>query len=161
MFIAREKFEMVIANTPLVSIDLLIQRENGDILLGYRRNRPAQGYWFVPGGRICKNESIEVSFSRLTKNELGQVYLIERAKLYGVYDHFYCDSVFDESLSTHYVVIAYRLIVESLPNLPFVQHSEYRWFTVEELLVNDNVHANTKIYFSAAAETEFSTIPFQ
>ncbi len=47
-------FKTIVANTPLISIDLIIQNSQKKILLGKRINRPAQGYWFVPGGRVRK-----------------------------------------------------------------------------------------------------------
>lgn len=47
-------FETVIVYTPLVSIDLLVKNRKGEYLFGLRKNRPAQGYWFVPGGRLQK-----------------------------------------------------------------------------------------------------------
>ena len=56
---------------PLISIDLLVQNEHGEYLLGLRNNRPAQGYWFVPGGRVLKNETLDGAFKRLTFEELG------------------------------------------------------------------------------------------
>jgi colanic acid biosynthesis protein WcaH len=39
-----------------VSVDLVLVRDGREVLLGLRTNRPAQGSWFVPGGRILKNE---------------------------------------------------------------------------------------------------------
>ena len=41
-----EMFKAVIASTPLVSIDLIVMNSQGEILMGLRNNRPAQGYWF-------------------------------------------------------------------------------------------------------------------
>jgi colanic acid biosynthesis protein WcaH len=64
-------FEIVIEAMPLISIDLTVRNSKQEILLGRRLNRPAQGYWFVPGGRILKDETIEDSFNRLLKVELG------------------------------------------------------------------------------------------
>lgn len=43
---------------PLVSIDLMIKNAQDQMLWGRRNNRPAQVYWFVPSGRICKNEGL-------------------------------------------------------------------------------------------------------
>lgn len=62
MFLDNTTFSTVLDSTPLVSIDLVIENTQGEILLGERKNRPAQGYWFVPGGRILKNESLAVIF---------------------------------------------------------------------------------------------------
>ena len=53
-FLSESTFQTIIGATPLVSIDLIVKNAKGEVLLGYRTNRPAQGYWFVPGGRVQK-----------------------------------------------------------------------------------------------------------
>ncbi|EIV8497165.1 GDP-mannose mannosyl hydrolase [Vibrio vulnificus] len=149
MFLSKQRFSQVIESTPLVSIDLVIEDETGQVLLGERLNRPAQGFWFVPGGRILKNEKLEDAFARLTQEELGQEFDLSQAKLLGPYTHLYDDNVFGNEFTTHYVAIAYKLIViRSDLNLPMdVQHSRYRWCDKYELLISDNVHTHTKWYF--------------
>lgn len=149
MFLRQDTFTTIIEHTPLVSIDLVIFNGQGEVLLGERLNRPAQGYWFVPGGRIQKNESLVDAFSRLTRSELGLELNFTDASIIGAYDHFYDDCVFDHDISTHYVAIAYRLILETpLTELPIDdQHSAYNWRKVKELIVDPKVHPNTKIYF--------------
>ncbi len=109
MFLEQKTFETVIDSTPLVSIDLVVLNENNEALLGQRLNRPAEGFWFVPGGRILKNESLANAFKRLTLNELGIELELSIAELLGPYDHFYDDCVFNEKIKTHYVAIAYVL----------------------------------------------------
>ena len=141
----RETFRCIVAHTPLVSIDLIAHR-NGKILLGKRKNPPAQGYWFTTGGRIYKNERIEEARKRIAKDELGLDKLPNNPEFIGIFEHFYDDSVF-EGVSTHYVNLAYRLDVEKLNNLPTDQHSEYVWLTVEELMVRPDVHPYVKNYF--------------
>ncbi|HGU2589280.1 TPA: NUDIX domain-containing protein, partial [Escherichia coli] len=54
MFLHSQDFATIVRSTPLISIDLIVENEFGEILLGKRINRPAQGYWFVPGGRVLK-----------------------------------------------------------------------------------------------------------
>ena len=66
-----DTFKTIVDTTPLVSIDLLVRNVDGQILVGKRVNRPAQGFWFVPGGRILKNERLSDAFARLTEAELG------------------------------------------------------------------------------------------
>jgi len=44
-------FKTVINSTPLISIDLLVKKDN-KILLGRHINKPAQGYLFSIGGRV-------------------------------------------------------------------------------------------------------------
>ncbi len=66
MFLRQEDFATVVRSTPLVSLDFIVENSRGEFLLGKRTNRPAQGYWFVPGGRVQKDETLEAAFERLT-----------------------------------------------------------------------------------------------
>lgn len=149
MFLSKQRFSQVIESTPLVSIDLVIEDENGQVLLGERLNRPAQGFWFVPGGRIFKGEKLDDAFARLTFEELGHELNLSQAALLGPYTHLYDDNVFGNEFSTHYVAIAYKLTVARTQlNLPRdVQHSNYCWYDKDELLTSDKVHIHTKWYF--------------
>ena len=63
--LTQDTFKTIVASTPLISIDLLVLDPQNNVLLGKRVNRPAQGFWFVPGGRVLKDESIEQAFIRL------------------------------------------------------------------------------------------------
>ena len=146
-------FKTIIKNTPLVSIDLVVINENNEVLLGYRNNRPAKGYWFVPGGRILKNESMQTAFRRLTLNELGTDFELDSAELIGPFEHFYPDNVTDENFSTHYIALGYRLPVQqSQLRLPFDQHCDYEWMTIEDCLGNKKVHKHSRWYFDPAAQ---------
>jgi colanic acid biosynthesis protein WcaH len=149
MHLSKADFAKVITNTPLVSIDLILENEKGEYLLGKRLNRPAKGYWFVPGGRIQKNESLADAFSRLSNDELGAILNISDAVCIGAFDHFYEDNVFGKDFSTHYVAIGYVLKVsESQLELPLdEQHEQYRWLSKSELLNSDDVHQHSKQYF--------------
>lgn len=145
------KFRTVVAATPLVSIDLVVQREDGKILLGLRNNRPAQGCWFVPGGRVRKSETLDAAFARLTQTELGVALARHECRLLGVYEHFYEDSVFgegDHAPSTHYVVLGYAVpFTEPLAaDLPLEQHARYAWFEPAEVLSTEAVHPHSKAY---------------
>ncbi|AXO61389.1 GDP-mannose mannosyl hydrolase [Pseudomonas sp. phDV1] len=140
-------FGTVIASTPLVSIDLLVKNRKGEYLFGLRKNRPAQGYWFVPGGRIQKNESLDAAFRRLTHEELGLTLERSAAKFQGVYEHFYKNSIFGEDISTHYVVLAYEVTLSAYSAiLDSQQHSDVLWAKPEELS-RYPVHQHSLDYF--------------
>lgn len=146
-FLSESTFQTIIGATPLVSIDLIVKNARGEVLLGYRTNRPAQGYWFVPGGRVQKNERLDKAFLRLTEAELGMAIERSEASFMGVFEHLYDDSAFDEAVSTHYVVLGYELELDiSLDALPKEQHNQYGWMKPEELLSRDDVHVHTKWY---------------
>lgn len=141
-----ETFKTMIVSTPLVSIDLIVRNNEGQILLGKRTNRPAKGYWFVPGGRILKDESFESAFNRLIKAELDLTEVVSKFK--GVYQHFYDDNFSEEEFTTHYVVLAYEISFNGeLSSLPVEQHSGYQWLAESELLVSKSVHHYSKWYF--------------
>ena len=60
-------FKTVVDSAPLISIDFLIKKGN-KILLGWKVNKPAQGYFFSIGGRIDKNETIENAMKIIALN---------------------------------------------------------------------------------------------
>lgn len=146
-------FKEIIKLTPLISIDLIIRNSEGKVLLGERLNKPAQGFWFVPGGRILKDEVLGEAFQRIINTELNATFNSSRFK--GVYQHLYNDNVSGEDFSTHYIVLAYELFFDrDLDSLPTEQHSNYRWFTQEELIQDMNVHKYTKWYFQKDKEAD-------
>ena len=139
----------VVRYAPLISIDLIVTNTHGSVLLGLRRNEPARNYWFVPGGVVRKGESLDDAFARIAQAELGIAAQRDSAEWIGVYQHFYATNFAEVAdVSTHYVVLAHRLILAHLPTRPGdSQHSELRTFTVPELLKNSEVHLYTKQYF--------------
>ncbi len=154
MWLGEDAFRGVVASTPLVSIDLVVQNEHGELLLGHRLNRPAQGFWFVPGGRIQKKETLDEAFRRLTSGELGSAFDRASATLLGIYEHFYTDSVFgtaEDGIDTHYVVLAYhlQLPIDHVLTAPIEQHSAYRWWPIIEIEASAKVHGNSRAYLDA------------
>jgi colanic acid biosynthesis protein WcaH len=139
-----QTFKTVIRSTPLISIDLLVKKDN-KILLGKRLNKPAQGHLFSTGGRVYKNETIDSAMMRIAKNELN-IELKLMPRFIGVFEHFYDDSIYQD-VSTHYVNLAYEIEIEEALNLPTEQHNEYQWLTIDELLESNQVHKHVKDYF--------------
>lgn len=147
--IDQQDFLSIIDKTPLVSIDLIIENPQGKVLLGKRTNQPAQGFWFVPGGRIRKNETLAVAIQRISNIELGTVFNLDDACLLGAYDHIYTDNFAGvESINTHYVALGYQLATDNDFTIKAdKQHSELKWWKKEDLLLTEDVHQNTKAYF--------------
>ncbi len=148
MFLSEADFATVVRSTPLISIDLIVENERGEFLVGRRNNRPAQGYWFVPGGRVQKDETLHDAFGRLTLAELGRAFTLEDGRFYGVWQHFYDDNFSGSDFSTHYIVLGFRLMVkEGELRLPTEQHNGYRWLLADELVEDVEVHDNSRAYF--------------
>lgn len=143
-----QTFQTVVAHTPLTSIDLIIENHQDQVLLGQRLNKPAQNYWFVPGGRILKDETMAQAFARLTKMELGIELQLSQAELIGPFEHFYSDNYFNDQFTTHYVVLGYRIKCEiNILTLPDEQHGKYKWIDKAALINANDVHHHTKLYF--------------
>ena len=151
MYLKKSNFADVVKNTPLISIDLCIRKEDS-LFLGKRLNSPAKDYFFVPGGRIRKNEKIEFALNRIMDEEIGcRPRKIEDFKFLGVYEHFYDDNFLNtEDFTTHYVVLAYLIDFRNLINFPSqinqIQHSEYIWYSPKKKN-SVKVHSYTKNYF--------------
>ena len=63
-----QTFKTVINSAPLISIDLLVKKDN-KILLGRRINKPKQDYLFSTGSRVYKNETIDNAMMYIAKGE--------------------------------------------------------------------------------------------
>lgn len=149
MWINDKEFQEVLERTPLISIDLIIQDNFGRVLLGRRLNRPAQGFWFVPGGRVRKGERLQEAFRRILQGEVNALAEMAEARFLGVFEHLYDDTTFgDVSSGTHYVVMAYMLVLDDSGEKIAAdkQHSCLSWWTMDEAKTNPEVHAYTKAY---------------
>lgn len=142
-------FKTVVNNAPLVSIDLIVYNRKNEVLLGKRINPPARDYYFVPGGRIFKDEKIIDAFRRVAVSELGIELDISSACFCGVFEHFYTDAFFCADISTHYIVLAYEIHIDlDLRTLPSGQHNEYVFMDIAQVKKDSNVHSYTQHYFA-------------
>lgn len=143
-------FLKIVDLTPLVSLDLIIINERHQILLGLRNNAPAKDFWFVPGGRIQKNQRLEDAFRDILFQETGIESDLRNAQHRGVYEHFYDDNYQGiKGVSTHYVVNAFELNVHTseIQLNKDDQHQAFRWVSIDELRSDEHVHQYTKDYF--------------
>lgn len=152
-WLAKEHFDLAVEALPLVSVDLCLVCD-GKLLLGRRNNRPAQGWWFTPGGRIRKGESWDVALQRIAGEEIGLgSFTASQASLMGAWDHFYKDSAFSDEISTHYVNLPHYCLLQPdqicdlrLPAGETEQHSEWCWLPLETAANDSNVHAYVRVY---------------
>ena len=143
----KKDFLQVVKNTPLVSIDLIVRSGDDGILMGKRVNQPAAGYWFVPGGVIQKNETLEEAFRRISLAELGQEISLDEGQLLCPFTHLYDTNFAGEpGVGTHYVVLAYEIERSfELKSLPKEQHGSFQWIYASQEL--DQVHRYSRLYF--------------
>lgn len=148
MYLDEATFATAIRAVPIACIDLLVRNPHGSWLVGYRRNHPAKGTWFVPGGRIRKDETMPAAFARLTNAELGRAVSLDAAHWHGLYEHHYAENFTGATdFSTHNLVLAFRLDWPSDHLDLQGQHDGHRWLSRGALLSDDTVNAYTKDYF--------------
>jgi colanic acid biosynthesis protein WcaH len=147
------EFAQLVRFGPLVSIDLIVRNHNHQMLIGRRTLEPAKGWYFVPGGRIWKNEQIAAALSRIARTELGFDLTIEQARFVGVFEHIYPTSRSgQQGVGTHYVVLAYEIRAPSQHVRGDDQHSVLEWASDAEILRRPDVHQNVKAYVASGHE---------
>lgn len=151
MPITEQNLLEVIARAPLVSIDLVVRDAEGRVLLGLRKNEPAREMWFVPGGRIHKDEDLDEAFVRISYTELGVKFYRSEARFIGVFEHKYDTNFLGKNgIGTHYVVLAYEICPSiQLDNLPSTQHRKFQWFSKDDANLHSNVHQYVLPYFNS------------
>ena len=162
--LSNDVFLGVVDAVPLVAMDLVVLRGGTEILLGLRNNRPAQGFWFVPGGRVRKNEPMQTALARVAQDELG----LDLAALpvppvhMGAFEHFYADCFAgDVGVSTHYVVMGNLVHLPPGSELAAAdaQHSALRWWPLKDAQASSLVHRFTKDYVDAILLSKEKLLP--
>lgn len=155
-FVPKEEYLSIIKNTQVISADLIAFNNMGKVLLGKRTGEPAKNTWFVPGGRVRINETLVSAVHRIVVQELGiiidaQTPEAHRPQPFGVYHQTYSNNFDNDDFGAHYVTFAYSLTIadqtyNDVPKTDY-QHSEFRWWSIEDLLASPEVHIYCKNYF--------------
>lgn len=126
-FILADLYEKIIEHIPIPCIDFVLLHQ-GKVLLTLRTQEPEKGKWWVQGGRIFKNESLQEALQRLARREIGSD--VKILKQIGAYDYFSKVSVFPQVKSgTHCVVVCF-LVEPKEKNFSLRMdktHSEGKW----------------------------------
>jgi len=154
-FVPKEQYLEIIKNTQVISADLIVFNNMGQVLLGKRTGEPAKDTWFVPGGRIRLDETFPAAARRIIVQELGiitddQTLQEHMPKPAGVYHQTYSNNFDNNDFGAHYITFAYTLILpHTSSDMPKTdhQHSEFKWWAIEDLLASQEVHIYCKNYF--------------
>ncbi|WP_265110761.1 NUDIX domain-containing protein [Halosolutus halophilus] len=136
-----ELFSEFITQMPEVCVETVVEND-GEILLAKRTNKPVQGEWFWPGGRLYKGERFEDAAHRIATEELGiDVNILDQI---GVYAHFWDTSAEENNPSRHTVNVVYHVSpIDDSPSISLdQQHSEIQWISE----IEDDLHEYVKLY---------------
>lgn len=137
-WISEEDWKTIVANVPIVSVDLLVRYDEG-LLFGKRTNEPAKGYWFLPGGRVHKGETRREAVHRVADEELGlSVDIVESL---GGFEHIYDTSDIGGVEMKHYLANGYVVdVVDGQPRTDN-QHEDIHVFQSAPKPLHENVRA--------------------
>lgn len=125
MEIPKDKYKYILEYMPVVCVDLVIVY-NGKVFMAKRVNEPAKNQWFLPGGRILKNERLQDAVIRKAKEEVGLDVKIIKPLIFG-------ETIFDESSiegvvsGTHTINVSYLVEASGDNVILDGQNSEHKW----------------------------------
>ena len=125
MIIEENLYKDIIHALPILCVDLLIKNSDGKYLLHLRDNEPLKNEWWVPGGRVHKEEKIYSAASRKCKEELGLV--ITNWKIVGIYEDKYDKNSFDTSTTFHGVSIVLTALKDVDENEIILDEQSSKW----------------------------------
>jgi colanic acid biosynthesis protein WcaH len=118
-------YKKIHASMPIACVDIVIVHK-GAILLGLRNNKPAQGTYWFPGGRILKGETLLEAAHRKTRQETGLN--IKIIKQLGADETIFPDGPYEGS--THTINIVFLATCKDADALKSdSQNSDLKWFT--------------------------------
>lgn len=110
---------------PIPCVDIVIVNE-GAVLLGRRVNKPAQGKYWFPGGRVAKGETLIKAAQRKAKEETGLT--VKILKQLGTDETIFLDGPFDGP--THTINVVFLATFKKGDELKTDrQNDTLEWFT--------------------------------
>jgi len=128
-------YKQILENMPVLCVDIIISYL-GKVLLIRRGEAPAQRKWWVPGGRLYKNERILDAAKRKALKETNLN--IQIKKMVGIYEYFSKEGKYpDMKTGTHTPVIVFLAEIDDQnPRVELDRTSlDYMWIgKIEENL---------------------------
>ena len=110
-------YNQIVNVMPIPSVEAMIMKDNA-LLFMKRKNSPAKGEWWFPGGRIHKGETFSETLYRKVKEETGLT--VDIVKFVGVYNRIFPDR--------HDIAIVFLCRCHDKAVTLNNEHSEYRFF---------------------------------
>lgn len=132
-FIPSESYKFILENMAIVCVDVAIYNHKHELLLIKRRNEPARGQFWLPGGRIYKGEVRRNAAIRKVHQECGIVvdFLVEL---------FTSETIFEDGpdgIPVHSVNTVYFTMIKDTDIKLDSQASEFAWLSPADWLLGD------------------------
>ncbi|NIM44750.1 MAG: NUDIX domain-containing protein [Nitrososphaeria archaeon] len=113
-----ELYKVILEKLPVVTVDAVIVH-NDKFLLLKRNNPPVKDEWWIAGGRVFKNETLEAAVKRKVLEETGlNCKILCQA---GVLNQLFSEE------NVHTVTIYFLMESDSMNVKLNDDHSEYKW----------------------------------
>ncbi len=136
MFVSEFQYCSILDVMPISCVDVIIQHESKILLIHRKKSEDMGDLWWIPGGRIHKNETFENAVKRKAVTETGlQVHVLKKCNSYeGFYESKKCDS------GTHFITTVYITKPVKLTEIK-IDHTadDYKW--IDYHAEKENLHA--------------------
>jgi 8-oxo-dGTP diphosphatase len=130
MLVSEKLYSRILRVMPIPCVDLLVVDDPGRVLLLLRRNEPAAGQWWFPGGRVQFGEQRRDAAKRKLEEECGLS--STQFQEIGTFD-LLLDS--GPNQRSHAITTLFRVQIPSGHNIRFdSQSSEASWLSPREWL---------------------------
>jgi len=142
--IPSETYKIIQENVPIVCIDGIVKNDFGEYLLVKRLNEPLKDEYWIPGGRLLKNESLEQAIIRKMQEELGIT--VEIVGLIGFFEDFYPEAQVNVRYGLHVISFVFLLSSKNTKDIILDnQSSNFIWLKeLPELLLKRLVFIGDK-----------------
>ena len=126
--IDKDIYAKIVEQIPILCVDLVIEREDGHFLTVKRVNEPLKDEFWVPGGRVMRNEKLLDAAKRIAKQEIG--FIIDDLWFYGMYEGFFKKSAANMKSGIHTVsaVFSFKVGINRATRVELdEQSSSYKW----------------------------------
>lgn len=123
--ISDAQYKKICASVPIFCVDVVAEDAQRRFVVLYRKNEPARGKWWVPGGRVLKGEHVAHAAVRKLKEETGITGKFQR--VIGFYE-FFAKKGFFKGVSAHTPIAVCLVRVPRPPRVRLDgQSMAFRW----------------------------------
>ena len=141
MKLSPDDYNQVLSLVPIVCVDCIVVNDRGEYLLVRRANEPFKSEFWIPGGRVYKNERLINAVHRKMREEIGVE--VEIIRNVGFFEEFLEKTAQDIENGAHTVSIVYLVKPKNLDIKIDGQSSEWAWFN--ELPAKFKEYVNLKL----------------
>jgi len=108
--IEEDLYKKICSEMPIPCVDIIFQNKDGHFLSLKRNNEPLKSEFWLPGGRILKEETVEYALCRKSKEELDLIIDPEEFKFAGFSEAHYEKNAFGTDGGYHTISLVFMCI---------------------------------------------------